>query len=123
MGRVEPPFMYDPPSSNRFSGVSDKFDPKSVTRESWTPREPRMEIKGPLVNFNTHPDSYIVIPDGKFNKKTMSPKTKHRIKYTRTFQLVLRVCTLIGSLGLLFCVICINKTAGVVSWMIRVAES
>ncbi|EER39346.1 conserved hypothetical protein [Histoplasma capsulatum H143] len=121
MGRVEPPFMYDPPSSNRFSGISDKFDPKSVTRESWTPREPRMEIKGPLVNFNTHPDSYIVIPDGKFNKKTMSPKTKHRVKYTRTFQLVLRVCTLIGGLGLLFCVICINKTAGVVSWMIRVA--
>ncbi|KAG5289254.1 hypothetical protein I7I48_08531 [Histoplasma ohiense] len=121
MGRVEPPFMYDPPSSNRFSGISDKFDPKSVTRESWAPREPRMEIKGPLVNFNTHPDSYIVIPDGKFNKKTMSPKTKHRVKYTRTFQLVLRVCTLIGGLGLLFCVICINKTAGVVSWMIRVA--
>ncbi|OJD11716.1 hypothetical protein ACJ73_09488 [Blastomyces percursus] len=121
MGRVEPPFMYDPPSRNQFSGISDNFDPKAVTRASWTPREPRMERNGPLVNFNKRPDSYVVIPDGKINKKTMSPKTKGRVKHTRIFQLALRVCALVGALGVLFCVICINKTAGAVSWMIRVA--
>ncbi|PGH36748.1 hypothetical protein GX50_00408 [[Emmonsia] crescens] len=121
MGRTEPPFMYDTPSRNRFSGISDNFDPKAVTRASWTPREPQMERNGPLVNFNQHPDSYAAIPDGRINKKTMSPKTKGRVKYTRIFQLILRVCALIGGLGMLFCVICINNTAGAVSWMIRVA--
>ncbi|EQL38127.1 hypothetical protein BDFG_00507 [Blastomyces dermatitidis ATCC 26199] len=121
MGRVEPPFMYDPPSRNRFSGISVNFDPKAVTRASWTPREPRMERNGPLVNFNKHPDSYVMIPNGKINKKTMSPKTKSRVKYTRIFQLVLRVCALIGALGVLFCVICINNIAGAAVWMIRVA--
>ncbi|PGH12822.1 hypothetical protein AJ79_04046 [Helicocarpus griseus UAMH5409] len=121
MGRTEPPFLYDPPSHNRFSGIATSFDPKAATRASWTPREPRMERNGPLVNFNQHPDSYAVLPDGKINKKTMSPKTKGRVKVTRMFQLALRVLTLIGSLGMLFCVICINGTAGAVSWMIRIA--
>ncbi|OJD17907.1 hypothetical protein AJ78_02012 [Emergomyces pasteurianus Ep9510] len=123
MGRTAPPFMYDPPSQNRFSGISDCFDPKAVTRKSWAPREPRMERKGPLVNFNQHPDSYAVLPDGKINKKTMSPKTKSRVKYTRIFQLILRVFTLIGGLAMLFCVICIDNTAGALTWMIRVAPS
>ncbi|OAX78779.1 hypothetical protein ACJ72_06910 [Emergomyces africanus] len=121
MGRTEPPFMYDPRSKNRFFGISDYFDPKAVTRASWAPPEPRMEIHGPLVNFNQHPDSYSVIPDGIINKKTMSPKTKGRVKYTRIFQLSLRVLALVGGLGMLFCVICINNTSGALSWMIRVA--
>ncbi|KAK2779496.1 hypothetical protein FQN52_002429 [Onygenales sp. PD_12] len=128
MGRTEPPFLYDPPAHNRFSGIANDFDPRAVTRASWTPREPAMEKTGPLVNFNRHPDSvrysiseYAVIPDGKINKKTMSPRTKSRVKFTRIFQLLLRILTLIGALGMLFCVICIKNTTGAVSWMIRVA--
>ncbi|EEH23038.1 hypothetical protein PABG_05249 [Paracoccidioides brasiliensis Pb03] len=123
MGRTEPPFLYDGPTHNRFSGISDNFDPKAVTQTSCTPREPRMERKGPFVNFNRHPDSYAVIPNGNDNKKTMSPKTIDRIKYTRIFQLILRILALVGALGLLFCVICIKDTKGEVSWMIRVAPA
>lgn len=50
----------------------------------------------------------------------MSPKTKANIKNARRFQLALRLCELVGALGLLFCVISINKTAGAVTWIIRV---
>ena len=53
----------------------------------------------------------------------MSPKTGDRVKHSRLVQLVVRVLTLLGTLGLLFCVIVINKTSSSVAWIIRVAPA
>jgi hypothetical protein len=54
MGRVEPPFLYDPPSKYSIDG---SFNPKAVTQASWAPRQERPKANGPLINLNRHPDS------------------------------------------------------------------
>ena len=51
----------------------------------------------------------------------MSPKTKKKVKYVRLVQLCLRICSLLGAMGMLFCVICINKTESTVGWVLKVA--
>jgi len=51
----------------------------------------------------------------------MSPRTKQKVKYVRLVQLFLRVCALLGAMGMLFCVISINKTETTVGWVLRVA--
>lgn len=121
------PFLYDKPSKYSFTGPTDKaWDPKAVTRASWVaslPPPPRPKQEGPLIDakeFNRHPDSYFVVPYGNLNWKPMSPLTKKKVKYTRHVQLFLRICELLGALGLLFCVICIKGTQGSTGWIIRV---
>lgn len=51
----------------------------------------------------------------------MSRHTKARVTHTRRFQLFLRVLSVLGALGILFCVICINHTDVALGWIIRVA--
>lgn len=53
----------------------------------------------------------------------MSPYTKVRVQRTRIVQLLLRILALIGSVGILFCVIFINGTDVALGWIIRVAVS
>lgn len=50
----------------------------------------------------------------------MSPRTKKKVQYIRRSQLFLRICELLGALGLLFCVICIKGTQGTTGWIMRV---
>ncbi|KAL8940629.1 MAG: hypothetical protein Q9216_002708 [Gyalolechia sp. 2 TL-2023] len=121
------PFIYDKPSKYSFAGPTDKvWDPKAVTRASYAasiPQPPKPKQEGPLIDakeFNRHPDSYFVVPYGNLNWKPMSPHTRKKVKYTRHVQLVLRICELLGALGLLFCVICIKGTQGSTGWIIRV---
>ena len=59
-------------------------------------------------------------PYGNLDRKPMSPRTKRRIKSIRIAQLVLRMCELIGAVGMLFCVICIKGTDATTGWIIRV---
>lgn len=138
MGGAAPPFLYGANTNNR--SPDRGFNPKVVTQASWSPRQPRPKQKGPLVNFNQHPDSVSVsISLGRRLKliqaqhqvtaytrpdvKPMSPRTKIKVKYTRLVQLFLRICALLGALGMLFCVICIKDTTVPVAWIIRVAVS
>lgn len=51
----------------------------------------------------------------------MSPNTKSKVKYSRQVQLGLRLLELLGTLGILFCVIAIKGTSGTLGWIIRVA--
>jgi hypothetical protein len=51
----------------------------------------------------------------------MSESTKPKIKWARVVLLNLRICTLLGALGLLFCIICIKPTGISVDWILRVA--
>lgn len=55
MAPSQAPFLYSAVhSDSRFP--EPKFDPKAVTRASWTPPSPRKKHDGPLVSFNTHPE-------------------------------------------------------------------
>ncbi|KAF4302014.1 hypothetical protein GTA08_BOTSDO10321 [Botryosphaeria dothidea] len=99
------PYMYEPPQ--RFSATSDTlygFDPKA---------------DGPLMDFNRHPDSYLVTPY-QSNARPFNPRTKVVIKWVRWGQLAVRILQLIGAIGLLICVICIKGTQDTEGWIIRV---
>ncbi|KAJ5123849.1 uncharacterized protein N7515_007674 [Penicillium bovifimosum] len=119
MGRSSPPFLYERPSAYSFKGPTDRgFNPKAVTEASWVRPAERPQQKGPLVVLNRHPDTW-----GSFNTASsftpMSDKTKDRVKYSRATQLALRVITLLGALGSLFCSIVIKGAAVTVIWIIR----
>ena len=53
----------------------------------------------------------------------MSYKTKDRVKYARGSQLGLRLLSLLGALGSLFCSIVIKGAAVTIIWIIRVGVS
>ncbi|KAH0543956.1 hypothetical protein GP486_008539, partial [Trichoglossum hirsutum] len=115
---VEPPFLYDPPA--KFNDPYKTFNPKSVTLESRSPPKPKKKPDGPLVNFNTHPDSYLILPYGKLNVRPMSPRTKTKVKWTRMLLLLLRCWQLLGALALMVCVICIRGTDASTGWLLRI---
>ncbi|KAI2789247.1 hypothetical protein POX_e07277 [Penicillium oxalicum] len=119
MGRSEPPFIYDRPATYSFYGPTD-FNPKAVTEASRNPPPPRKTPKGPLVNINRHPDSW-GSPELNSTWTPMSPRTKNAIVYTRRVQLALRIITLLGALGSLFCSIVMTNVAATIIWILRVA--
>jgi hypothetical protein len=51
----------------------------------------------------------------------MPLNTQKKVIRSRQAQLFLRICSFIGALGVLFCVIAINKTSATVGWIIRCA--
>jgi hypothetical protein len=53
----------------------------------------------------------------------MHHNTKNRVKYTRGTQLGLRIVTLLGALGSLFCSIVIKNASPTVIWIIRAGVS
>ncbi|KAL3462912.1 hypothetical protein BJX64DRAFT_258412 [Aspergillus heterothallicus] len=124
MGNSTPPYMYGHPDDFRFKGPTDRpFNPRAVTEASWTRPAPKPKHKGPLVNFNRHPDSYNNIPNGRSRWTPMSPRTKGKVFYGRRVQLGLRVLELIGALGSLFCSIVIKGVATSIIWIIRVGPA
>lgn len=100
--------------------VPDVFNPKAVTMASREVPAPRKKQEGPLVNFNRHPDSYLILPYGKTDAKPMHPKTKVWIKTTRWVQLAFRVLTLIGAIGTLLCGIFIRGAQPTEGYIIRI---
>ncbi|KAK6386033.1 hypothetical protein LTS17_001607 [Exophiala oligosperma] len=121
---VEPPFIYDRPSTYTFGGPTQRaFDPKAATRASWAPKPAKPKQDGPLIDFNKHPDTFVAIPYGNLNAKPMPPNTERRVTRGRQTLLLMRICSLLGALGILFCVIAINKVASTIGWIIRVAPA
>ncbi|KAF1811802.1 hypothetical protein P152DRAFT_459278 [Eremomyces bilateralis CBS 781.70] len=117
---VHQPYLYGPTNSS-FDLPSKPFDPKAVTRASYVsapPPKPKQD--GPLINFNKHPDSYLILPYGQTNAKTMDPRTKSLVKYTRWTQLFLRTLQIFAVIGMLVLVICIKNTSVEESWILRV---
>lgn len=53
----------------------------------------------------------------------MPPNTERRVTRGRQTLLFMRICSLLGALGILFCVIAINKVASTVGWIIRAAPA
>ncbi|KAL1305392.1 hypothetical protein AAFC00_002283 [Neodothiora populina] len=119
---ISPPYMYKPPShqGSAFDPSYD-FDPKAVTRASWTSvSSPKPKQSGPLINFNKHPDSYVILPYGTNDAPPLSPSTRKWIVSIRWVQFGLRIVQLIGALGLLACVICIRSISDSLSWIMRI---
>lgn len=79
------------------------FNPKAVTMASRLPPPPKKKQEGPLIDFNRHPDSYLILPYGNRDVKPMGKRTKTYIKTARWTQLGLRVLTLLGAVGVLLC--------------------
>ena len=106
--------MYDAP---RFDY---SFNPKRVTHASWEAPPPSPpKPTGPLLDFNRHPDSYVIVPSNKLNVKPMRPKVKDWIRWVRWAQLAFRWMQLFGAIGMLICVICITNTQNTEGWILR----
>ena len=117
---VEPPFIYEPPTQNRSSVYGNGFNCKAASIPNLEQSKPRSPQPGPLLDFNRHPDSYLILPYGNTSALPMSRDTKIRVKYTRWVQLFLRVCELLGAIGLLVCAICVRGMDGTVGWILRI---
>ncbi|KAF7569898.1 Herpes-BLLF1 multi-domain protein [Pyrenophora tritici-repentis] len=97
------------------------FDPKAVTRASRMPASPPKKKKeGPLIDFNQHPDSYLVLPYGKTDAKPMTNKIKTFINIARWTQFALRLLTLCGAVGVLLCGIFIQGAQDSEGYIMRV---
>ncbi|KAJ9636787.1 hypothetical protein H2199_007781 [Coniosporium tulheliwenetii] len=115
------PYLYEQPA--RYSAIDpyNGFNPKAATMASRAPPpRPRPKQEGPLVNFNRHPDSYLILPYGQTNVKPLNPNTKNGIKWTRWVQLAFRILQLVGAIGMLICVICIKGTQDAEGWILRI---
>lgn len=115
MGQQWQPYLYDAPSER------DSFNPKAVTIASrLPPQSPKKRPEGPLINFNRHPDSYVVLPYGSTGAKPMNPRVKVVIKVVRWIQFALRMCTLLGAVGALLCGIFIKGAQDTAGWIMRI---
>lgn len=124
MGGPVKPYIYSNARQTYQDPFSNGFDPKAVTRASWTPAPPRpKKQEGPLIDFNRHPDSWRQAPYGSTNAIPMAPNTKRKVKALRWFQLALRIINLIGALGALVCFICLKNIPSPQSIIVRAAVS
>lgn len=124
MGGSEPPYLYDAPKHRPIAYPYSEFDPKAATRDSWNraadAARPRPKQNGPLIDFNRHPDSYMIVTGTQVEFEPMPKNTKKWVAATRWVQFTLRVLQLFGALGALVCVICLKPTDGAQGWLIRI---
>lgn len=114
VGRFQP-YLYDTPTNDY------TFNPKAVTMASrMPPATPKQKQDGPLIDFNKHPDSYLILPYGQTDAKPMNIKVKTWIKIARGFQLFLRICTLLGAVGVLLCGIFIRGALDTEGYIMRI---
>lgn len=127
---VEQPYLYDAPSSNRpVSYPYSDFNPRAATQAHYAAFQERAEKAKrraaqdgkPLINFNQHPDSYMIVANPAINHEPLPPNTKRNIVWTRWVQFVLRLFQEVGALGILVCVICLKMNSDGPGWVIRVA--
>ncbi|KAJ4288999.1 hypothetical protein N0V90_011341 [Kalmusia sp. IMI 367209] len=120
MGRWQP-YLYDAPERESID-VTAGFNPKAVTMASrLPPPSPKKKPDGPLINFNKHPDSYLVLPYGRTDAKPMNPKVKVIINVVRWIQFGLRICNLLGAIGVLLCGIFIKGAQTTEGYIMRIA--
>ncbi|KAH9871152.1 hypothetical protein J1614_006727 [Plenodomus biglobosus] len=108
------PYLYQPQTEST-------FNPKAVTMASRMPPSPtKKKQDGPLINFNKHPDSYLVVPYGNTDVKPMNKRTKLFIKIARGVQLAFRICQLLGAVGVLLCGIFIRGALDTEGYIMRI---
>lgn len=127
MGAAEPPYLYDAPSQRPVSFPYSSFEPKRVTNalreQSSYASRPKSTQSGPLIDFNRHPDSYMVVTGSDLNHKPLPASTKKWVTVIRWIQFTLRALTLLGAMGVLFCIICLKPTDLTQAWIMRITVS
>lgn len=120
MGRWQP-YLYNAPDKESMDMTGGGFNPKAVTIASrLPPPTPSKKPEGPLLNFNKHPDSYLVLPYGKTDAKPMNPKVKDVIKVVRWIQFGLRLVNLLGAIGVLLCGIFIKGAQTLENYIMKI---
>ena len=107
------PYLYDPAPKFTPWDPYNGFNPKAVSQASLAPKPPPpKQPEGPLLTFNRHPDSYLVMPGTKEDVKPMHPSTRKRVTRAIIAQMVMRGLQLVGTIGILICVICVRTQEG-----------
>ncbi|RMY97057.1 hypothetical protein D0862_08262 [Hortaea werneckii] len=135
MGGSDMPYLYTP-TTHRHSYATDynyphsTFNPKAVTQASYARlsqqsinTSPPKKREGPLINFNEHPDSYVVYSGDRPEFKPVHKGAKRWIVGVRWFQFGLRVVTEIMALGLLVCAVCLTDVDGAAKYLIRIPQA
>lgn len=120
------PYMYAAQSDSMIDTdpTQSRFDPKAITRASrMPPSPPKKKKEGPLIDFNQHPDSYLVLPYGNTDAKPMTNKIKTFISIARWTQFALRLLTVCGAVGVLLCGIFIQGAQDSEGYIMRVPVS
>ena len=73
-----------------------------------------------MIDFNRHPDAYMIVEGTKVEHKPLPANTKKVIKVVRWVHFALRVLQLIGAFGTMVCVICIQSAPQVQAWIMRI---
>ncbi|KAK5175549.1 uncharacterized protein LTR77_000688 [Saxophila tyrrhenica] len=124
MGGSDQPYMYTP---QRTVYPFSNFNPKAVTQAEYKKVEDEQRSKpkpeGPLINFNAHPDSYMIVSGQNVKYNPMPARTKKEVTVLRWVQFALRVITEIAALGILVCVICTKKVDVSLVWIMRLAPA
>lgn len=127
MGGSEPPYLYDAPKHRPVSYPYSNFDPKQVSRESWQraveSTRPKSTQSGPLIDFNRHPDSYMIVAGTQINHKELPSNTKKAVTAVRWTQFSLRIIELLVAMGSLFCAIVLKPTDLTQAWIMRIIVS
>ncbi|KAF2127597.1 hypothetical protein P153DRAFT_398203 [Dothidotthia symphoricarpi CBS 119687] len=116
MGRWQP-YLYEPQRD------MDDFNPRAATMASRIPPPEPKKQEGPLINFNRHPDSYLIMPYGKTDIQPMNPKTKLFVDIARWIQFSLRICTLLGAIGIFVCSIFIKGMRETEGYILRISPA
>lgn len=122
-GDSQQPYIYEPQNRRVAYPYSD-FNPRAVTQASYQKLQNNGSPKkqdGPLINFNQHPDSYMIVPGTSMNHKPMAANTKKKVTAIRWTQFGLRIHEEIGALGMLVMVICLRNMVTSMSWIMRIA--
>ncbi|KAI9736061.1 MAG: hypothetical protein M1818_006237 [Claussenomyces sp. TS43310] len=114
------PFMYDAVPRDSPRHPYSSFDPRAASRASLAPTPSRPKSEGPLLSFNQHPDSYLILPYGNTDAKPMNPSVKKHIVRTRVVQLILRCIELLGAIGALAVMILITNVNAATAWIMRI---
>ncbi|KFY28952.1 hypothetical protein V493_02652 [Pseudogymnoascus sp. VKM F-4281 (FW-2241)] len=117
---VEPPFLYDAVKKDTTRYSYKEFDPKAVSRASMQSQPQKPKKDGPLVSFNKHPDSYLIMPSGKATGARVSASMKGRITETRMAVLFFRIFQLLGAIGALTTMVLITGVDNQMGWIMRI---
>lgn len=117
------PYLYE---ARQRGGPTSEFNPRAYTQASYAAsiaasQKSRPVSTGPLINFNKHPDSYMVVQYKHNDEKPLPSNTKTKIVVTRWVQFGLKLMQLVGALGLLFCGIVIKGAPEADEWIMKVA--
>lgn len=132
MGGQDQPYIYDPPAGRHsVTYPYSDFNPRAATQAQYAAfaeRAERNKLRSqqegrPLINFNAHPDSYMIVPTQSIDHKPMPVSAKNNIIWTRWVLFALRILQEIGALGILVCVICLKMKNDFPGYMTRIAVS